>query len=568
MSHCRLGRIACFLAIAVLATPMVLPLAARHRPKSQAPAPQPLSPEVASIIDHIVANEKDYYQKLQTFSPRIETYVQYYEPDRQLGDIAVNDGYFLGRMTFNRSDAHEVSFDEKSSSMAGRFLHAPSSFFISHLELNQFAVEPLVVDDKDHFDRRHYTFTPVRWEYLGDVRCLAIDVHPKSSKGIGEFEGRIWVDEHQYNIVRLNGTRIHPPMMSFYVHFDCWRENLQPGLWLPVYIYSQETDMGKRLRFKAETRLWGYDLTAHRQQEEWTNIQVDAPAPVRDNSEATSDMTPVESERQLIMDAEHNVLDRLEKARLIAPPGPVDQVLETVVNNLRVTNHLDNLPPVHCRVMLTSSLEAFTLAYTIVVSRGLIDVLPDEASLAMILSHELAQIALGQKLDLKYAFNDRMQISDEDLLAALDVARDPKDEEAADVKGIEFLKNSPYKNQLARAGLFLRASAAAAPHVPHLFGPQLGNGLTDGNKLVRMAALMNASPTLAPRKLDQIAALPLGSRVQVNAWDGSVTFTTRKNVALVDATEKMPFSVAPVIPYLRMYTGPSKVEVSAIDPAR
>ena len=254
-----------------------------------------------------------------------------------------------------------------------------------------------------------------------------------------------------------------------------------PECGCPSTFTARNPTCGKRLRYKAETRLWGYDLTARHQQQEWTNILVDAPAPVRDSSEVASDLSPVESQRQLTMDAEHNVLDRLEKARLIAPPGPVDKVLETVVNNLMVTNHLENLPPVHCRVMLTSTLESFSLAYTIVLSRGLIDVLPDEASLAMILAHELAHIALGQKLDTKYAFNDRLQISDEELLATLDVARDRKDEAAADAKGIEFLKNSPYKDKLGQAGLFLRAAADAAPHVPHLFGAHLGNGLTEGN---------------------------------------------------------------------------------------
>ena len=128
-----------------------------------------------------------------------------------------------------------------------------------------------------------------------------------------------------------------------------------------------------------------------------------------------------------------------------------------------------------------------------------------------------------------------------------------KEEEAADAKGIEFLKNSPYKNNLGQAGLFLRAAIDAAPHVPHMFGAHLGNGLTEGNKLIRMSALTSAAPELKPQNLDQIAALPLGSRLQVNAWDGSVTFTDRKAVALVDAGEKMPFRVTPVIPYLRVY---------------
>ena len=51
----------------------------------------------------------------------------------------------------------------------------------------------------------------------------------------------------------------------------------------------------------------------------------------------------------------------------------------------------------------------------------------------------------------------------------------------ADAKGIEFLKNSPYKDKLGQAGLFLRAAAVAAPHVPLLFGAHLGNGLTEGS---------------------------------------------------------------------------------------
>ena len=334
-------------------------------------------------------------------------------------------------------------------------------------------------------------------------------------------------------------------------------------MWLPVYVYSQESDLGKRLRLQGGDPALG--LRPHRpsQQQEWTNILVDAPAPVRDNSEATSDLSPVESQRQLTMDAERNVLDRLEKARLIAPPGPVDKVLETVVNNLVVTNHLENLPPIHCRVMLTSTLESFSLAYTIVLSRGLIDVLPDEPSLAMVLAHELAHIAMGQKLDTKYRLQRPAANLRRTVACQLDMARDRADEAAADAKGIEFLKNSPYKDKLAQAGLFLRAAADAAPHDPHLFGAHLGNGLMDHDKVVRMAALLSTAPELTPRKVDQIAALPLGSRVQVNAWDGAISFSTRKAVPLVDASEKLPFRVTPVIPYLRAYTQNPKVEGSS-----
>jgi len=565
MSTLRIGRTTWLLLVIVLATPMLLPLAGRDKSKTPKTNEPPEPPEIANIIYRIISNERQIRTKLQEYSPRVETYLQYYQPNPELGEVVTDDAYFLGRLSFTTKNNNKVKESSFIGDSQSEWLRRLPEMLRAHLHLNEFAVEPLVVGE-NNFDRKHYAFEPVRWEYLGDVRCLAIDVHPQDRKAIGAFEGRIWVEDHNYAIVRLNGTRLNPPRGSFYLHFDCWRENLQPGEWLPVYIYSQESDLGKRLRYKSETRFWGYDLTAQQEQQEWTNILVEASAPVRDSSEVASDLSPVESVRQLNMDAERNVLDRLGKARLIAPPGPVDKVLETVVNNLVVTNHLENLPPIHCRVMLTSTSESFTLANTIVLSRGLIDVLPDEASLAMILAHELAHIALGQKLDTKFAFNDRLQISDEELLAAIDVARDLPEETTADAKGIEFLKNSPYKDKLTQAGLFLRVATATAPHVRHLFGTHLGNGLTEGNsRMIRMAALITNSgaPALDLESVDQIAALPLGSRVQVNAWDGSIAFTTRKAVPLVDASEKLPFRVAPVIPYLRTYMPTPKAEASA-----
>ncbi len=113
---------------------------------------------------------------------------------------------------------------------------------------------------------------------------------------------------------------------------------------------------------------------------------------------------------------------------------------------------------------------------TIVVSRGLIDVLPDEGSLAMVLSHELAHIALGHNLGSQYAFNDRMLFSDEGTYKNLGFKHIPEEEAAADKKAMEMLKASPYAQKLDIAGLFMKAlrarsaierSAAGAPGQQH-----------------------------------------------------------------------------------------------------
>src|SRR5205807_2754482 len=101
----------------------------------------------------------------------------------------------------------------------------------------------------------------------------------------------------------------------------------------------------------------------------------------------------------------------------------VDKILQTVVNNLVVTNNLEIQPEIRTRVLLTSPLESFTIGHTIVVSRGLLDVLPDEASLAMVMAHELGHIALGHRLDTKLAFNDRMFFPDQETFERMDFAR-------------------------------------------------------------------------------------------------------------------------------------------------
>src|SRR5207245_11611205 len=77
--------------------------------------------------------------------------------------------------------------------------------------------------------KKNYKFEFVRRAFVGEVRCLVIDVQPKEHSGNGRFLGRIWVEDEDYNIVRFNGTYSPHLRYSYYFHFDSWRLNLQPG---------------------------------------------------------------------------------------------------------------------------------------------------------------------------------------------------------------------------------------------------------------------------------------------------------------------------------------------------
>jgi len=196
-------------------------------------------------------------------------------------------------------------------------------------------------------------------------------------------------------------------------------------------------------------------------------------------------------------------------------------------------------------------LETFSAGSTIVVSSGLMDVLPDEASLAMVLSRELAHIILGHNLSSKYAFSDRMLFSDESTYKNLGFRHTPEEEAAADQKALELLKNSPYAQKLNTPGLFLREVAARGPALQALMTPHLGTGLTDHKGAVdHLVALMNSAPALEPTKLDQVAALPLGGRVKLNPWDDRVELIKVTPMAITAAREKMPLEVTPFFPRL------------------
>jgi hypothetical protein len=540
-------------------------------PPSTAGAGSLSSPPPASfndVLDRVVQREHLFIAQMRHMRPMVETYLQDLKNDKEGNASPVKDEYFLGRLAM--TDGPEDTSFVGQPGFGHRMLNRLTGLYAMHFLPLGFA--QMVVLDTD-FQKKYYKFTFVRREFLGEVRCIVIDVEPKESSGTARFLGRIWVEDQDYNVVRFNGTYSPHPKTAYYLHFDSWRLNMRPGSWLPAYIYSEESDfkygITKSLHFRAQTRLWGYDLKALNKNSEFTQILVDSPADsssVKDQSDVAADATPVVAERMWERQAEDNAVERLQKIGLLAPPGEVDKVLQTVVNNLLVTNNIDLQGDVRCRVLLTSPLESFTIGHTIVISRGLLDVLPDEASLAMVLSHELSHIVLGHHFDTKTAFNDRMFFADEDSFARLDFRHRSAEEEAADTKALELLKNSPYKDKLGTAGLFLKALQERAPVLPNLIRPHLGNSLAS-SKSIRMSALLASAPELQPQRTDQIAALPLGGRIKLDPWTDRVEMAKAKPVALTSAKEKMPFEITPFFPYLTRLSIPGSEKVALTAPS-
>ena len=517
------------------------------------PPPPVAAPQTMDqVVNLFIEREHGLIKALSNRTPVVETYLQNLTNDPQLGPVPSEDHYFLGRMDMGETIDRKDYLKEEEKGMQARLLGGFQKLY--KVQYQPLGFSWMVYADRTDFDRDHYEFRYIRREFLGDVRCLVFDVTPKAKSGRGRFLGRVWVEDQDYNIVRLNGTYMPAAHNTYFFHMDSWRLNLIPGYWVPSYIYSEEGDFSAGVKnktaFKAQTRIWGYDLKKDNKDDELTQIRVDS---VKDESATNQDASPLQAEREWQQQAEDNVIERLTAAGLLAPEGDVDHILQTVVNNLEVTNNIDLPRPVRTRVLLTAPLETFSVGNTIVISRGLVDVLPDEASLAAVLSHELAHIVLGHNLGSKFAFNDRMLFNDDSTYQNLGFKHIPEEEQAADKKAVELLKNSPYAQKLDNVGLFLKALQLRTPQLSALLTTHLGNPLAEGGQVQRLSALSTQGPALDNTKLDQIAALPLGGRVKINPWDDKAEMVKTAPVAITSARDKMPFEVTPFYPRLARF---------------
>jgi len=510
---------------------------------------------VNQAIDRIIAREHDQNTTIRRYNPIVETYIQDMKPDKDLGSIPVRDHYYLGEANLSKGvvDTSMLAKKKGKLDMLNPLSHVAGFFESSYVP--EGFLQMIYLDTTD-FDRQHYQFDYVGREFLGEVRCLVFDLQPLPKSGKGRFKGRIWAEDQGYTIVRFNG--VYTPLAGlngFNLHFDSWRENVQPGLWLPAFIFSQESDLkdflGNQIHFRAQTRLWGYNLTGAGREQEFSQLTIESPDAIQEQNAAPVDRSPIEAEREWQHQAEINVVDRLQRTGLLAPPNEVDKVLETVVNNLEVTNNLDIQPEIRCRVLLTTTLESFTIGHTIVMSRGLIDVLPDEASLAAMLAQELGQIIVTKPATDQWGFNDMTNVSTVEALSHFSFKDNPGDIQAANQKAAELLKNSPYKDKLGNASLFLKQLSTESKSLPALINPRLGNSVELSSNLA------SAGPSLQPEKVDQIAALPIGGRVKLDPWTDKVELLKAKPVALLSPREKMPFEITPFMPYLTRYQKPA-----------
>ena len=551
----------------------------KSKPKD-IPLGKKLTPSQNALIDKALLREKEVIKVVKERAPLVETYIQNMRPDPVMRQVPESDQHFLGRVEFGKvigDDAYKAgpkTGDKKSSKMG--FFKNSVGFLGGlgdslHLQFQEAGfVRMVLLDSTGGFDRQHYEFYFVRNDFLGNIPTAVFDVTPRKKDEAGRFFGRMWVDTRDGNIVRYNGDLAGSEKdYKEFFHFDSWRTNVQPDLWLPTSFYVEESDPRSQtstLKFKAINHVWGYVLKVPPPPVENTSLEV---VGANDVSNDAQDLSPLGAQRAFSKQAEDNVVERLFQAGLLDAPSDFDKTLEALANNILAYNNIAVSSPIHVRTLLTEPLESFSVGNTIILSKSLIDtsavITQDGAqqmgNLNALLAFQLAHIITGHKLDTKYAFNDRLLFPDNSSFKRIPMHHTDADNTEAAKKTIELLQAKELTDGQKYFGLYLQQLQQRIKGLKALNQPMIGDGLvkSDTDSSFWLQALMPKGEKLDVKDLKQQAAVPLSSFLRFDPWTDQVITMHTAFEPILSASDKMPFEVSPVYLKLSYYKAPAEV---------
>jgi hypothetical protein len=90
-------------------------------------------------------------------------------------------------------------------------------------------------------DLPKYVVTYTGKERIDELNTYIFDVKPKKFvKGERYFEGRIWVDDRDLQIVKVAGKGVPEDEKNRYPRFETYRENIDGKYWFPTYTFADD----------------------------------------------------------------------------------------------------------------------------------------------------------------------------------------------------------------------------------------------------------------------------------------------------------------------------------------
>ncbi len=224
--------------LAVLACGLAtLPARAQEGPLENTP-PAGTTPE--EIIKRFAAKETEFAKARDQYTYRQDVKVQ------TLDGNTVDGEYH---------EVFDVMFDDKGHRIEN-VVFAPQSsltkIFMSQEDFQDIRHRlPFVLTDED---LPEYNILYVGQQKEDELECYVFDIAPKKIEGKKRyFQGRVWVDNHDFQIVKTYGKTVpdirekHGNQENLFPKFTTWRQQIDGQYWFPVYTKADD-----ELHFKME----------------------------------------------------------------------------------------------------------------------------------------------------------------------------------------------------------------------------------------------------------------------------------------------------------------------------
>jgi hypothetical protein len=224
--------IACLAVFAICG--MMLPARADEGPLENT---QPKNATVDEIIQHFAAKEKEFKTARDQYTYRQSVKVQV------LDGSTVNGEY---------QQVFDVIFDDQGKRIENVVFAPQSTLDSAGLSMDQGDFEdirqrlPFVLTSDEVSE---YSVLYVGQQQEDELHCYVFDIAPKQIVGKKRyFQGRIWVDDHDFQIVKtygktvpdINAGRKKGKDEHLYPKFTTWREQIDGSYWFPTYTKADD----------------------------------------------------------------------------------------------------------------------------------------------------------------------------------------------------------------------------------------------------------------------------------------------------------------------------------------
>ncbi len=211
-----------------LALVVILTLSAVAQEGPLDPAqPKDVTPE--EIIQRFAAKETDFAQARDQYTYRQDVTVKTPEDD---GDY---------------HEVFDVLFDDQGKRLE-------NVVFAPQTTLSRLSMSPEDLDDIRHklpfvltsAEIPEYQILYVGQQQEDELHCYVFDIAPKEIVGKKRyFQGRIWVDDHDFQIVKTFGKTVpdirkKKGQENLFPKFTTWREQIDGKYWFPTYTKADD----------------------------------------------------------------------------------------------------------------------------------------------------------------------------------------------------------------------------------------------------------------------------------------------------------------------------------------